>query len=110
MLTRCSRDLRYRYVSDAYAKMAAARRGYGGEANCRNHGQERARHDSPYIEKGPAGKRADYEAQVSFKNGERRSSAEPICRTRMSAERSLVGLGRSSISQTKTRRGRFARL
>jgi len=32
----------------------------------------------PYIEKFLAGKRADYEAQVSFKNGERRFLAEPI--------------------------------
>ena len=65
MLTRCTRDLRYRYVSDAYAKMV----GYtseqiAGKSIAHIIGKEALEVIKPYIEKVLKGERAEYEQNV----------------------------------------------
>jgi PAS domain S-box-containing protein len=70
MLTHCSRDLRYGYVSREYAKMAGQTpEEIAGKSIAEVMGDEGFATIRPHIEKVLTGKRADYEALVSFKNG-----------------------------------------
>ncbi|HEU0276100.1 MAG TPA: PAS domain S-box protein, partial [Candidatus Udaeobacter sp.] len=68
MLTRCTRDLHYRYVSRAYAEMFNRRpEQFTGKAIVEIIGKEALTKISPYIEKVLKGDRAEYEMEVPFR-------------------------------------------
>ncbi|HEY7543432.1 MAG TPA: PAS domain S-box protein, partial [Blastocatellia bacterium] len=69
MLTRCSHDLRYRFVSRAYAEMIGRTpEEVRGKPIVEIMGEEGLRVISPYVEKVLAGERVEYESEVSFKD------------------------------------------
>jgi PAS domain S-box-containing protein len=69
MLTRCSRDLRYRFVSQAYAGMLGCQpRDVAGKAIVEIMGDEGFNAIRPYVEKVLRGERVSYESEVPFKN------------------------------------------
>src|SRR6266699_2961570 len=68
MLTRCSRDLRYRFVSRAYAKMLdRTPEEIAGRPIVKVIGEEGLKAISPYIENVLKGETTEYEAQVFFR-------------------------------------------
>ena len=68
MLTRCSRDLRYRYVSRAYAKMVGQRpEQLAGKSIAEILGPEGMAAIRPYIERVLSGETVSYEMLVPFK-------------------------------------------
>jgi len=68
MLTRCSHDLRYRYVSHAYAKMLGRTPDeIAGQPIVEIMGEEGFRTISPHIKKVLTGQTVEYEAEVSFR-------------------------------------------
>src|SRR5437667_12124895 len=68
MLTRCSRDLRYRFVSQAYADMLGrAPDEIAGKPIVEIMGEEGLKTISPHIEKVLKGQHAEYETEVSFR-------------------------------------------
>ncbi|HSB00838.1 MAG TPA: PAS domain S-box protein [Anaerolineales bacterium] len=69
MLTRCTRDLRYRFVSDAYARMIGRTpEEVAGKPILEIMGAEGLRTISPYIEKVLQGQQVEYETEVSFQS------------------------------------------
>ena len=73
MLTRCTRDLRYRYVSDSYAKMiGSTSENVAGKEIIEFLGEEGLRTIQPYIDRVLSGETVSYEAVVPFENGEPR--------------------------------------
>jgi PAS domain S-box-containing protein len=67
MLTRCTRDLRYRFVSRAYAEMIGRTpEEVAGKPLVEIMGEEGLKTISPYIEEVLAGNQVEYEAGVSF--------------------------------------------
>jgi PAS domain S-box-containing protein len=71
MLTRCSRDLRYLYVSNEYARVAGGTpEEIAGKRLVDVMGKEGLASIRPYIKKVLSGKRVDYETLVPFKNGD----------------------------------------
>jgi len=67
MLTRCTRDLRYRFVSRAYAEMIGRKpEEVTGKPIVEIMGEEGLKTISPYIEQVLEGKQVEYETQVSF--------------------------------------------
>src|SRR5881396_3655936 len=67
MLTRCSRDLRYRFVSRAYAQMLGRTpEEIAGKPIAEIMGEEGLKTISPHIEKVLKGQHAEYEMEVSF--------------------------------------------
>ena len=67
MLTRCSRDLRYRFVSRAYAEMIGrAPEEVEGKPIIDIMGEEGLKTISPYIEQVLRGERIEYETEVAF--------------------------------------------
>jgi PAS domain S-box-containing protein len=74
MLTRCTRDLRYRYVSRAYAKMAGRTPDQiAGKPIIEIMGEKGFRTIRPYVEKVLRGETVEYEASVHFQGaGSRR--------------------------------------
>ena len=67
MLTRCSRDLRYRFVSRAYAEMLGRTpEEIAGKPIVEIMGEEGLKTLSPHIEKVLKGQHAEYEMEVSF--------------------------------------------
>src|SRR5437879_1989854 len=67
MLTRCSRDLRYRFVSRAYAEMLGRTpEEIAGKQIVKIMGKEGLKTLSPHIEKVLKGQHAEYEMEVSF--------------------------------------------
>jgi PAS domain S-box-containing protein len=68
MLTRCSRDLRYRFVSRAYANMLGRTpEEIAGKPIVEIMGKEGLKTISPHIEKVLKGERTDFETQISFR-------------------------------------------
>jgi len=68
MLTRCSRDLRYRFVSRAYAQMLGRTpEEIAGKPIVEIMGEEGLKTISPYLEKVLKGHTVEYEAEVSFR-------------------------------------------
>jgi PAS domain S-box-containing protein len=68
MLTRCSRDLHYRFVSQSYAKMLGRRpEDIIGQPIIRIMGEEGLKTIIPHIEKALRGERAEYESDVHFR-------------------------------------------
>src|SRR5438094_5606896 len=68
MLTRCSRDLRYRFVSRAYAEMLGRTpEEIAGKPIVEIMGEEGLKTISPYVEKVLKGHTVEYEAEVSFR-------------------------------------------
>jgi len=73
MLTRCSRDLRFRYVSRAYAKLVGRKpEEIAGKRIADIMGQKGLAAIRPYIKKVLSGQQVDYRAKVPFRNGELR--------------------------------------
>ena len=67
MLTRCTRDLRYQFVSRAYAEMIGRRpEQVAGKLIVEIMGEAGLKTISPYIEQVLQGKRVEYETEVSF--------------------------------------------
>jgi PAS domain S-box-containing protein len=67
MLTRCTKDLRYRFVSRAYAEMIGrSPEEVAGKSIVEVMGEEGLKTISPYIEQVLQGKRVEYETEVSF--------------------------------------------
>jgi PAS domain S-box-containing protein len=67
MLTRCTRDLRYRFVSRAYAEMLGRTpEEIAGQPIVEIMGEEGLKTVSPHIEKVLKGQRAEYEMEGSF--------------------------------------------
>jgi PAS domain S-box-containing protein len=67
MLTRCTRDLRYRYVSRAYAEMFGRKpQEFAGKAIVEIIGKEALRTILPHIKKVLKGESAEYEMEVPF--------------------------------------------
>jgi PAS domain S-box-containing protein len=70
MLTRCSRDLRYRFVSRAYAEMLGRRpEEIAGKPIVKIMGEEGLKRISPHIEKVLKGHTVEFETEVSFRGG-----------------------------------------
>ena len=68
MLTRCSRDLRYRYVSRAYAQMLGRKpEEIAGKPIVEIMGKDGLKAILPYVEKVLKGHKVEYEAKVSLK-------------------------------------------
>jgi PAS domain S-box-containing protein len=68
MLTRCTRDLRYRFVSRAYADMIGrSQEEVSGKPIVEIMGKAGLKTISPYIEKVLQGQRVEYETSISFK-------------------------------------------
>jgi len=68
MLTRCSRDLRYRFVSRAYARMLGRTpEEIAGKPIVEIMGEEGLKTISPYIQKVLKGHTVEYEMEVSFR-------------------------------------------
>ena len=69
MLTRCTRDLRYRFVSRAYAEMLGRKpEDVAGRPIVEIMGEEGFNSISPYMERVLNGERVEYEAEISFKD------------------------------------------
>ena len=69
MLTRCTRDLRYRYVSEAYAKMVGLKPEHiAGRPIAQIMGKEGLASIRPYVERVLAGETVSYESVVPFQN------------------------------------------
>ncbi len=69
MLTRCARDLRYRYVSHAYAKMVGlTAEQLAGKPIVEVLGKKALATIMPYIERALAGETVSYETAVPFQN------------------------------------------
>src|SRR6266705_1778167 len=69
MLTRCSRDLRYRFVSRAYARMLGRTpEEIAGKPIVEIMGEEGLKTISPHIERVLKGQHAEYEMEVSFQS------------------------------------------
>jgi PAS domain S-box-containing protein len=67
MLTRCSRDLRYRFVSDAYARMIGRTpEEVAGKSLLEIMGEEGLKTVFPYVEKVLEGNQVEYETEVPF--------------------------------------------
>ncbi len=74
MLTRCTRDLRYRFVSRAYAEMLGRKpEDVAGKSIVEIMGEEGWKSISPYVEKVLNGERVEYESEISFKDAGTRS-------------------------------------
>ena len=68
MLTRCSRDMRYRFVSESYAAMLGRRpEDLVGKSITENIGEEAFRTILPYVEKALRGERVEYESEVAYR-------------------------------------------
>src|SRR5947209_6834772 len=73
MLTRCTRDLRYRYVSNAYARMLGLNpEEIAGRPIAEIMGKDGLASIRPYIARVLAGETVSYEAPVSFRERESR--------------------------------------
>lgn len=69
MLTRCTRDLRYRFVSRAYAEMLGRTpEAVAGKPIVEIMGEQGWNSISPYVEKVLNGERVEYESEISFKD------------------------------------------
>ncbi len=69
MLTRCTRDLHYRFVSRAYAHMLGHEpQDIAGKPIVEFMGHEGLKTVMPYIERVLGGERVEYEAEISFEN------------------------------------------
>lgn len=69
MLTRCTRDLRYRFVSRAYAEMLGRKpEDVAGKSIVEIMGEEGWSSIFPYVEKVLNGERVEYESEISFKD------------------------------------------
>jgi PAS domain S-box-containing protein len=72
MLTRCSRDLRYQYVSNEYGKLIGRSPDkVAGKLMVQIIGKKAFAVIQPFIKRVLAGERLDWEAEVPFKNGNR---------------------------------------
>jgi len=72
MLTRCSRDYRYRYVSKPYAKLVGSTpEKIAGKSIAEVVGPEAFASIRPYIKKVLSGQRVEYEKLIQFSNGPR---------------------------------------
>ncbi len=72
MLTRCSRDLRFRYVSTEYARMlGSVPDALAGKSLAAVMGKKALATIRPYIDRVLAGQRVHYEARIPFKTGHR---------------------------------------
>lgn len=72
MLTRCSRDYRYRYVSTEYAKLVGSTpEKIAGKSFAEVMGLEAFAAIRPYVKKVLSGHRVDYEKLIPFANGPR---------------------------------------
>ncbi len=70
MLTRCTRDLRYRYVSRAYAQMLDRKpEEIAGKPIAKMMGKEGFEAIRPYVDRVLAGETVSYEMLLRFKNG-----------------------------------------
>src|ERR1043166_4304884 len=68
MLTRCRRDLRYRFVSRAYAEMLGrTSEEIAGKPIVEIIGKEGFKAISPYVEKALKGQRVEYETEVTYR-------------------------------------------
>ena len=71
MLTRCSRDLRYRYVSRAYAEMLGRKpEEIAGKKLVEIMGEKGLATIRPYVDRVLSGETVAYEENVSFRNGQ----------------------------------------
>ncbi|HEX4638885.1 MAG TPA: PAS domain S-box protein [Chthoniobacterales bacterium] len=69
MLMRCTRDLRYRYVSEAYAKMLGRTSDeLAGKPLAESMGKEGLEKVRPYIKRVLAGETVNYEEMIPFRN------------------------------------------
>jgi PAS domain S-box-containing protein len=74
MLTRCSRDLRYRFISQSYASMLGRRReDVIGKPIIEIIGEEGFATILPHVEKVLRGERAEYESEIHFQGVGRRA-------------------------------------
>ncbi len=74
MLSRCTRDLRYRYVSRAYAAMVnRTPEEINGRPITEIMSEEGLKTIMPYVERVLNGERVEYEDEVDFRNGNERS-------------------------------------
>src|SRR6266699_4940936 len=74
MLTRCSRDLRYRFVSRAYAEMLGRpAEEISGKPMIEIVGKKAFKTILPYVEKVLQGQRVEYETEVSYRTARPRS-------------------------------------
>ncbi|HKY30024.1 MAG TPA: PAS domain S-box protein [Pyrinomonadaceae bacterium] len=70
MLTRCSRDLQYQFVSRTYAEMLGLRpEDIAGKPIVEIMGQDGLDTIAPHIERVLSGEQVEYESEVSFKDG-----------------------------------------
>jgi PAS domain S-box-containing protein len=73
MLTRCGRDLRYKYASAAYARMVGLSQAeIAGRPIVEVLGEDAFRTIEPYVEEVLEGKAVQYESKLDLANGERR--------------------------------------
>ena len=69
MLTRCTRDLRYRFASHAYAQMLGREpQGIAGKPIVEIMGEDGLRTIMPYVESVLRGEQVEYESEVPFEN------------------------------------------
>src|SRR5207253_7843193 len=74
MLTRCTRDLRYRFVSRAYAEMLGRpMEEISGKPIIEIVGKKAFKTILPYVEKVLQGQRVEYETEVSYRGARPRS-------------------------------------
>jgi PAS domain S-box-containing protein len=72
MFTRCSRDLRYRYVSDAYAEMLGRKpQEIAGKPIVEMMGEKAFNTIRPYVERALSGRAVIWEAKIPYPSGPR---------------------------------------
>src|SRR5579885_2685051 len=113
MLVRCSRDLRYRFVSDAYAQLLAQPRdNILGKSIADILGEKGLATLRPYTEKVLRGQAVDFECELTFRTPARAPCISPIGPSVTSKEMSAAGSHRCSMSPSFTparRRGGSSR-
>lgn len=68
LLTRCSRDMRYRFVSKSYAAMLGRRpEDMVGKSITENIGEEAFATILPYVEKALRGEQVEYESEIAYR-------------------------------------------
>lgn len=104
MLVRCTRDLRYRYVSNSYAKMLGrTSEEISGKSLLEVMGREGLETIRPYIDQVLAGAVASYDALIPFKNKEPRF-LHGVYVPEKNADGEIVGWIASIIDVTESKR------
>lgn len=110
MLTRCSRDLRYRFISHAYAAMIGlSPEEVEGKPIAEIMGEEGFKTILPHLEKVLAGQRVEYESEVPFQKAGVRS-LQVVYMPEMDEQENVKGWIASILDVTDRKRAEKERL